>query len=109
MPTVSQKGANGSPKGATWRPKGAKSEPRGDQSASKSRPSEKVAKKEPKGSPRQDEPGYFLTPFWSHFPSKIDEKIDAEIATEKVRKIKEKTMRKRTCILVIFGIASHEK
>ena len=44
----------------------------------------------------------------SHFPSKIDEKIDAKIETEKVRKIEEKVMRKQTYILMIFGIAFHE-
>ena len=59
-PKGSQKGDKGSEKGATWRPKGAKSEPRGDQNASKNRSSEKIAKREPKGSPRQDEMG----PFW---------------------------------------------
>ncbi len=47
--------------------------------------------------------------FGSHFPSKIDEKIDAEIDAEKVRKIEEKVMRKQTYILMIFGIAFHEK
>ena len=47
--------------------------------------------------------------FGSHFPSKIDEKIDAKIETEKVRKIEEKVMRKQTYILMIFGIAFHEK
>ena len=51
--------------------------------------------------------------FWNHFgwhfPSKVDEQIEAIIDAEKVREIKEKTMRKRTCILMIFGFASHEK
>ena len=47
--------------------------------------------------------------FGSHFPSKIDEKIDAKIDAEKVRKIEEKVMRKQTYILMIFGIAFHEK
>ena len=37
------------PKGSQ---KGAKSEPKGDQNASKNQPSEKVAKRSPKGSPR---------------------------------------------------------
>ena len=36
-------------------------------------------------------------------------KIDAKIETEKVRKIEEKVMRKQTYILMIFGIAFHEK
>ena len=40
---------------------------------------------------------------------KNDGKIDAEIDAGKVRKITEKTMRKQTCILRIFGIALHEK
>ena len=55
-PKVSQKGAKGSQKGA-------KSEPRGDQNATKNRSSEKVAKREPKVSPRQDEMGAFWEPF----------------------------------------------
>ena len=105
MPKVSQKGANGGQKGATWRPKGAKSEARGDQSASKSRPSAKIAKREPKVMI----PGMFFDSILSYFPSKIDGKIDAEIDAEKVRKIKENTRRKWTCILMIFGFASHEK
>ena len=43
------------------------------------------------------------------FPLKFDEKIDAKIDAEKVRKIEEKVMRKQTYILMIFGIAFHEK
>ena len=43
--------------------KGTKSEPRGDQNASKNQPSEKVAKREPKGPARQDEMGGFWEPF----------------------------------------------
>ena len=54
---------------------------------------------------REDEMGGF----WEPFSIKIDEKIDAEIDAEKVRKIEEKTMRKQTYILMIFGIAFHEK
>jgi len=40
---------------------------------------------------------------------RIDEQIDAEIDAEKVREIEEKVMRKQTYILMIFGIAFHEK
>ena len=49
------KGAESEPKGAKWNQmdpkgnqKGAKGEPKGDQNASKNRPSEKVAKSDPK-------------------------------------------------------------
>ena len=34
-----------------------------------------------------------MVPCWSHFPSKIDEKIDAKINAEKVMKFHEKSMR----------------
>jgi hypothetical protein len=54
-------------------------------------------------------PDYATVHFRSHFPSKIDEKIDTEIDAEKVMNIEEKTMRKQTCILMIFGIAPHEQ
>ena len=74
--------------GAKGRPKGAKSEPKDNQNASKSRPSEKVAKRSPKReSPwRQKADNLHVAPdhFGSHFPSKIDEKIDAKIDAEKV-------------------------
>ena len=40
------------PTGPKKGPKGAKSEPKDDQNASKNRPSEKVAKREPKGTLR---------------------------------------------------------
>ena len=59
----SQKWANGSQKWANGNQKGAKSEPRGDQNASKNRSSEKIAKREPKGSPHQDEMDDFWEPF----------------------------------------------
>ena len=39
-------------------------------------------------------PGWFLEPFWSHFPLKFDEKIDVEIDAENVMKIDENSMRK---------------
>ena len=35
-----------------------------------------------------------MEPFWSNFPSKIDEQIDAKINAEKVMKFHEKSMRK---------------
>ena len=62
---------------AKGRQKGARSEPMGDQNASKSRPSEKVAKKSahPYSSPDH---------FGSHFPSKMCSKIDAKFDVEKV-------------------------
>ena len=69
-PKGSQKGAkwseeriNGSQKEAKERHKGTKREPNGDQNASKSRPSEKVTKKEPKCSHRLMLFGAVLDPF----------------------------------------------
>ena len=89
-----QNGAKGVQNGAKRAQKGAKSgqkrEPKGDQNASKSRPSEKVAKRSPKGSPRQDEMGAFLV----QKPSKIHPKIDAKIDAEKVMKFHEKLTKK---------------
>ena len=47
--------------------------------------------------------------FWSHFPSKIDEKIDAKIDDEKVMKIDEKSIRKLIYIFIFFEIYVHKK
>ena len=66
----SQKGAKGSEKGAKRQPRGAKREPTGDQNASKSRSSEKVAKRVPKRSPATCRDG----PFWEPFSPKIRKK-----------------------------------
>ena len=85
-----QKDAKGSQKGAKGSQKGAQKEPNGDENASKNWPSEKVAKREPEWCPHPE----LLAPFWSHFPLKIDEKIDAKIDAEKVMKIDETSMRK---------------
>ena len=85
-----QKGTKGSQKGTKGSQKGAKSEPRGDQNASKNQPSEKGAKRVLPGGP----PLYLPDHCGSHFPLKIDEKIDAKIDAEKVMKIDEKSMRK---------------
>ena len=78
----SQKGAKGNQKAAKGSQKGAKGEPTGDQNASKSRPSEKVAKRSPKRSSTLESAG----PFWEPFSIKNDEQIDAEIDAEKVSK-----------------------
>ena len=62
-----------------------------------------------KRSQKGSTPTLSVAPILEQFSIKIDEQIDAEIDAEKVRKITEKTMRKWTCILMIFGFASHEK
>ena len=111
-PKVSQKGAKGSqkwPKGsqkaAKGTQKGAKGEPKGDQNASKSRPSEKVAKMMEKRSPHKDEMGGF----WERFSIKNRWKNRCRNWDRKSKEILRKTMRKQTYILMIFGIAFHEK
>ena len=63
----SQKGAKGSQKAAKGCQKGAKGEPTGDQNASKSRPSEKVAKITEKGCLHLKG----LAPFWEPFSVKF--------------------------------------
>ena len=57
------KGAKSEPAGAQREPTGAKSEPTGDQNASKSRPPEKVVKREPKRSKDVRFAGPFREPF----------------------------------------------
>ena len=68
-----------------------------------------VWKRSRKGRQKALPPDVMTIHFGSHFPSKIDEQIDAKIDADKVRKIEEKVMRKQTYILMIFGIAFHEK
>ena len=53
-----------------------------------------LQKRSRKGCSKDDPPDYPPVPKWRHFPSKIDEKIDAKIDAEKVMKIDEKSMRK---------------
>ena len=107
-PKGTQKGAKSEPKGAKSEPKGAKREPRGakrepkgaerepkrSQRATKMHPKIDLRKRSRKGSQNGVPRPELLAPFWSHFPLKIDEKIDAEIDAEKVMKIDEKSMRK---------------
>ena len=50
-----------------------------------------------------------LVPFWSHFPSKFDEKIDAKIDDEKVMKMDEKSIRKLIYIFIGFETYVHKK
>ena len=95
------RGAKREPKGAKRSQKGAKSEPRGDQNASQNQPSEKVAKREPKGGVACIKFGVILDPF----PSKIHEKIDAKIDAEKVM-----NLMKIPCeIYMFFGLKLFEK
>ena len=74
--------------------KGAKREPKVSQGATKMHPKINLRKRSRKGEAQGGYPPLFLEPFWSHFPLKIDEKIDAKIDAEKVMKIDEKSMRK---------------
>ena len=110
-PKVTQKGAKGSQKGAKGSQKaakgqkGAKGEPKGDQNASKSRPSEKVVKMMEKGVTA----GEFLDAIWEPFSIKNRWTNRCENWDRKSKEILRKTMRKQTYILMIFGIAFHEK
>ena len=58
-----RKGTKEDQKGTKMEPKGAKREPKGDQNASRSRPSEKVAKMMPKGRAATGHDHRFWEPF----------------------------------------------
>ena len=104
-----KKEAESDQNGAKGVPKASKMEPEGCQNETRDLPKHPLWNRIEKGRKK----GHHLNQVWSHFrshfPSKIGEKIDTEIGAEKVMKIEEKTMRKHTCILMIFGFASHEK
>ena len=85
-----QKGAKGSQTRAKGSQKGVQSEPKDGQNASKNQPSEKVAKREPKGPARQDEMG----DFWEPFSIKNRWKKRCENRCLKSHEFHEKTMRK---------------
>ena len=88
------KGAKSEPTGAKSEPTGAKREPKVSQGATKMHPKIDLRKRSRKGEAQGGYRPLFLESFWSHFPLKIDEKIDAKIDAEKVMKIDEKSMRK---------------
>ena len=94
------KGAKSEPAGAKSEPTGAKSEPTGtkrepkvSQGATKMHQKIGLRKRSRKGSQNGRTILYFLAPFWSHFPLKIDEQIGAEQVMKKHEKNNAQIMR----------------
>ena len=92
----SQKGAKWSPKRPKWSPKGAKREPKGNQSASKSRLGRQGRFWEPKGVNPGRRIGTVLVHFWSKKLKKTTSKNHLKFDTEKVEKMREKTLKMET-------------